>query len=126
MFLCILIWLIFWFLPYIIYWLKLPFLHKCIGKEYVNLNMAFAAASALFTGLAFAGTIWNIWQQENNVSNLLEETSLKIFDSIFDKTTRDIEFRKAESYILNGSLSLDLEIIRKKNQRVDTINDLKK
>ena len=60
-------------------------------------NMSYAAASALFTALAFGATYFALRQQQKDS---LRNSALEVFTNIFYQIQNDAEFIKSKTYIL--------------------------
>jgi hypothetical protein len=80
------------------------------GKEIPFGNLLFGAIGALFTGLAFAGTLSALVDQEKNS---VKSSTLNVFLDVFQTILYDNYFTVAKNYIF-GKFDSDYDRINKK------------
>lgn len=91
-----LLWLCFLILTIIVFYCDG---HNAIDGDAFSLgNVVFVAVGALFTGLAFAGTVCTLFYQEKN---RVKTTTLTVFLDAFQKIQTNEVFNKSKSFIQN-------------------------
>jgi hypothetical protein len=111
------LWLMFFFFPNITLWGEKEFLRGCQNDVRFHLSIAYVAAGALFTAIAFIGTLWiNLKIHKNAV----RASSLNAFLNVFEKIQNEKKFNDARKYVLN-TLPKDLETIRTNNPEITEI-----
>lgn len=92
-------------------------------KIYIDyLNVFYVAASALFTGLAFAGTIFTLYKQQDELKEqkeqlqkenlyLSQQISLGVFTNAFRHVLDNEKFREAKKYLYSNSFDRDVDFL---------------
>lgn len=120
------LWSIFGCIAYVV--LPIDCFQKTIGegeyaKTYVDyLNVFYVAASALFTGLAFAITFCSLYTQQKELKEqkeqlqkenlyLSQQISLGVFTNAFRHVLDNEKFREAKKYLYSNSFDKDVDIL---------------
>jgi hypothetical protein len=108
----ILIWFAFSWLPHLI---KSPVPNGYPKEEviYNDLNVAYVAAGALFTALAFCVTFITLRQQRKDI---LSKTTLDVFLNVLEKIKNDPTFIDSKRYISSNKFMSDLAILEAKTE----------
>lgn len=92
-------------------------------KIYIDyLNVFYVAASALFTGLAFVGTIFTLYKQQDELKEqkkqlqkgnlyLSQKISLGVFTNAFRHVLNNENFREAKKYLYSNSFDRDVDLV---------------
>ena len=120
------LWSIFGCIAYVV--LPIDCFQKTIGegeyaKTYVDyLNVFYVAASALFTGLAFAITFCSLYTQQKELKEqkeqlqkenlyLSQQISLGVFTNAFRHVLDNEKFREAKKYLYSNSFDRDVDFL---------------
>ena len=120
------LWSIFGCIAYVV--LPIDCFQKTIGegeyaKTYVDyLNVFYVAASALFTGLAFAITFCSLYTQQKELKEqkeqlqkenlyLSQQISLGVFTNAFRHILDNEKFREAKKYLYSNSFDRDVDFL---------------
>lgn len=120
------LWSIFGCIAYVV--LPIDCFQKTIGegeyaKTYVDyLNVFYVAASALFTGLAFAITFCSLYTQQKELKEqkeqlqkgnlyLSQQISLGVFTNAFRHVLDNEKFREAKKYLYSNSFYRDVDFL---------------
>ena len=88
------------------------------------LGVSYTAATALFTGIAFAVAYYSLYKQQENIkeqqkslSKQIEISVLSVFMDTMKYVTNSQSFKQCQNYILSEDFFHDREIIRTQLQR---------
>lgn len=110
----ILLWLMFFFAPNITLIGEKELLQGCPKDIRSHLNIAYVAAGALFTAIAFIGTLWINLKIHKNA---IRASSLDGFLNVFEKIQNEKKFNDARKYVLDR-LPQDLQILKETGQTI--------
>jgi hypothetical protein len=114
------VWLLFVLLPFVF---KL-FANKFKVIEYNDLDMAYVAASALFTAVAFCVSLYILFLQRKDV---VSKTNQDFFINVLDKVKNDPLFNQSRNYIFSERFRNDYKTLQKTNgNNAITLDDFKK
>lgn len=109
----IIVWLVFLIVPFIVHSFDTSI------STFNLLDISFSAATALFTGIAFAVAFHSLYKQQENLkdqqaslSKQIELSVLSVFMDTLKYVTNSQSFKQCQNYILSEDFFHDREIIR--------------
>lgn len=101
------LWILFWFVPFCV---------SFSGKE-AAFNVSFAAATALFTGVAFVVAYSSLYKQQETIDKqqqtLIKQINLSVFSDSMKLVMDSDKYNLCREYIYSNNFKNDIEEIRK-------------
>lgn len=100
----IIVWLLFWFLPFLVE-------HVHCNKDIVSyLDISFASATALFTGVAFTIAYISLYQQNKGLKRQLD---MDVFSDTLNLIMASDRFTRSKMYIYSEEYYYDMSKLKK-------------
>jgi len=117
------VWGLFLCLPYFLLHFD-PCLLRGNNITFNELNMAYVAATALFTALAF-GVTWLTLRSQRK--DLVRKTTLDVFTNVFNDIQTELDFLKSKDYVFSNHFKNGLNFLEEQKGKGNVlIDDFKK